>query len=841
MRLAAVLPVLVLLVSVSLFIQTVPSTATSPSNADRHFGFWVSGNLIGKPFYPSPTVFADAMFLTPPYPSSAEFMMFGAYKDIQAGTSNPADGQFTASDLGELDGIASVADSYPNIEINVMVALGDLSSPLALKYFQYYTSNLAPYPSIYSIGLEGEYSSNVTVSNETPLMQAAQAAGKQYIDYYKNSGVGSIIGHTNWPDGDFEGLLGSFTGGSYVGISSGYDSNFPFPGICSLPSNPDDNNPSICGWTQAEVGAELQYAVQQPTANRQFVQFTAGADSSGSFTGVSGQTTTEMWDNPILRNWIWTDPNYQGNFVLSTSPVTSSTSTASSTRNSTSSESSTQTTQTTKSTSTTDTTSATFSSSVVSSSTISRTETSSEPVTSTSQGPYSLEVVGGCNSTGSGVYSPGSVVTVQTLGVCDRTNGTGTRVTDWALDGGQPSAVDSTGVISVPVLMNSSHVLTFGNATQFQLTFDYGASLALYSVTPPTVPGDLYWYDSGAQVTYSGYTSVGSEHFVAWRWDNGPTSLSGNGSLFQTTAISMDAPHMLHVVFTSEQTNSSAGSSMVFIESNAGSQALFVVDGKSYAGDVSFSWTAGSAHTVSAEPTPSTSSERMSFLSWSGMLNSSSSAVTVQATGIQTLVASYDTQYLVHIVFTDSVGNPLSPRNVTLSTGSASVPLPTNSTAWLDEGVHYWVSCAIWEGVDVGRYNPPVDFDSYGVVPVKLLVFPLTVVVRDPFSIPIQGAAVRLEGSEGLKMSALTNATGAVEFEVPIGLYSVAASYFEYTGTSSADSVGVQVVNLMLPLSPLSVSLTALAAGLPVGFLAVRRFRARRTTYELTVPYGGGS
>jgi len=306
-----------LLVLFSLAFAVPQASAAVPN---RHFGFWVSGNLMGKPFYPSPTVFADAMFLTPPYPSSAEFMMFGALKDIQAGTTNPANGQFTASDLKELDGIAAVTDAYPNIEINVMVALGGLSNPLAQTYFKYYANNLASHRSIYSIGLEGEFSSNVTPALERPLMLAAQAAGKQYIDYYKTSGIGTIIGHTNWPDGDFEGLLGGFTSSGTVGISSGFDKPLPFPGVCALPSNPDNYNPSTCGWTQQEIAAELQYAVDEPVTNRVFVHLVAASDSGGKFKGVSGQLTTEMWDNPTLRNWIWTNPNYQGNFILSTTP-----------------------------------------------------------------------------------------------------------------------------------------------------------------------------------------------------------------------------------------------------------------------------------------------------------------------------------------------------------------------------------------------------------------------------------------------------------------------------------------------------------------------------------------
>ena len=299
---------------------------TSPS---RHFGFWVSGNSVEFPHYVG-TNFAIAMFLTPPYPSSMEFMAFGAMKDIQAGTTNPASGEFTANDIKFLKQVTSVTDQYPNIQINVMVALGSLENPLALTYFQYYVSQLASHPSIYSLGLEGEYSSSVTAALEAPLQQAALSAGKQYIDYYKNA-VGYQILHTNWPM-DNNWYLPSAS--NSVGFSAGYDSGFPFPGTCQLSPDPSQVNNNACGWTQAEEQFLIQYGA---STNDQFVHFTAGADSSGSFAGVSGQTTNQMWDNPTLRNWIWTDPNYQGNFVLSTSSVTSSTSTTSSTTSSNSS------------------------------------------------------------------------------------------------------------------------------------------------------------------------------------------------------------------------------------------------------------------------------------------------------------------------------------------------------------------------------------------------------------------------------------------------------------------------------------------------------------------------
>jgi hypothetical protein len=90
---------------------------------------------------------------------------------------------------------------------------------------------------------------------------------------------------------------------------------------------------SAKGWNQCVVSTELKVAVAFPQQQqRQFLELDVGFSSSGSFMGVSGQNTNQLWDNPRLRNWIWTDPNSQGNFILSTgASVASTTSTTSST------------------------------------------------------------------------------------------------------------------------------------------------------------------------------------------------------------------------------------------------------------------------------------------------------------------------------------------------------------------------------------------------------------------------------------------------------------------------------------------------------------------------------
>lgn len=113
---------------------------------------------------------------------------------------------------------------------------------------------------------------------------------------------------------------------------------------------------------------------------------------------------------------------------------------------------------------------------------------------------YLLTLTGG--SLGSQWYDSGTEAVVTEPDTYGRSSGTGQRVTYFELDSGQQTPVAPyAGNFTVPVVMDAPHAISFTSVTQYEVTLDATAAQALSSITPPTVSGDSYWYDSGSQVS----------------------------------------------------------------------------------------------------------------------------------------------------------------------------------------------------------------------------------------------------------------------------------------------------------------------------------------------------
>jgi len=97
--------------------------------------------------------------------------------------------------------------------------------------------------------------------------------------------------------------------------------------------------------------------------------------------------------------------------------------------------------------------------------------------------------------------SAGNSTTLSAPGVFGRSQGTGYRVTSYQIDSGSTVLVSAPiGLLFIPLSMNGPHTITFQSVTQFEVSLDVGAAGGLHFITPPTVAGDDYWYDSGSQV-----------------------------------------------------------------------------------------------------------------------------------------------------------------------------------------------------------------------------------------------------------------------------------------------------------------------------------------------------
>jgi len=308
---------------------TTTETQTGGNSTLPSLGFWVQEQDIVETY--TPAVFFHSMFFTPPFPSSLEVMVFAILQDEKNGDGCSANSPYVASSLSYWGQVASMANHYPIIRLMFEIAFDPSSGgsgTYGLGCFNTVTRALGQYSSVYGIGVEGEYvpvSQGMTEAEMQAAMTDVTATGKLFINYYPPVPVptgGYYITHTNFPGGDAGGYDQVGTLQNYdsqtVGLDSGYYSDFQFPGTATCPLGPLSMNNATAGWNQCIVSTELSAAVNfRPASARQFLELVAGFSASGSFVGVSGQTTSQLWDNAVLRSWIWTDPDYLGNFTLS--------------------------------------------------------------------------------------------------------------------------------------------------------------------------------------------------------------------------------------------------------------------------------------------------------------------------------------------------------------------------------------------------------------------------------------------------------------------------------------------------------------------------------------------
>ncbi len=137
---------------------------------------------------------------------------------------------------------------------------------------------------------------------------------------------------------------------------------------------------------------------------------------------------------------------------------------------------------------------------------------------------YLLTLVGGGSPTE--WANAGNNATVSMPGVYGRSSGTGYRVVSYQVDSGSTVSVSKpVAVLTIQLSINGPHTIAFQSVTQFQVSLDAGAAGAVYSITPPTVPGDNYWYDTGSPVQVVLNGTWGRAHGVGQRI----TSISASG------------------------------------------------------------------------------------------------------------------------------------------------------------------------------------------------------------------------------------------------------------------------------------------------------------------------
>jgi len=123
----------------------------------------------------------------------------------------------------------------------------------------------------------------------------------------------------------------------------------------------------------------------------------------------------------------------------------------------------------------------------------------SSPVDLAYQQQYLLTIVGG--GLPNQWVDAGLNSVISTPGVFGRSEGTGYRVVSYQIDSRSVVQVTTPAVtLAIPIDMDDPHTIAFETVIQFQVSLDQGAAGALRSITPPTIQGDDYWYDTGSSV-----------------------------------------------------------------------------------------------------------------------------------------------------------------------------------------------------------------------------------------------------------------------------------------------------------------------------------------------------
>jgi len=373
---------------------------------------------------------------------------------------------------------------------------------------------------------------------------------------------------------------------------------------------------------------------------------------------------------------------------------------------------------------------------------------------------------------------------------------------------------------------------------QYQVSFDRNVAAALDSVTPPTVPGDGHWYDSGSHVTLTVHGVWGRNSTEGFRL----SSYSLNGAT-ATLIASSGTVTILNLVAISAPQGITSNATVQYLLSVAGGSGSTYSTGPPIAGDSGW-YDSGAVVRVSTNGTFDTSGgTRQRITGWSvdGGPSTPAGTSSVVTTSAITMDSGHSvvfyavTQYLVTLVVSDSSGaHTLIPDSVILNVNGGNQMATTS--AWVASGASLQVVSITWHGVNVAPSHP----DTYVVTsPLTLAidarVYDATIVVKDPLGLPIGGADCAITLANGTTIHASTSGDGTLVLrQIPIGTFQGTVSSLGQTSTLSGDAAVQGTVEDRLALSwgTISVFVVLLAIVILAVVFILHRYRKPSFSYR---------
>jgi len=432
-------------------------------------------------------------------------------------------------------------------------------------------------------------------------------------------------------------------------------------------------------------------------------------------------------------------------------------------------------------------------------------------------------------------YDKGTTVSLSLDGVFGRASGNGERMISYVLNGGPAISTDTAGSVVVlsSLTLTSPEAITVSSVSQFQLTLDSVSTQALSSVTPPTLSGDNYWYDNGSKVVVVANGVWGRNSTTGYRL----SSYSVNGGKGQSVASG--SVTLLNLAsISSPQSIASTKTAQYLLAVSGGGGYTYSVN-PPISGDTEW-YDSGTTLTVTTNGTyNSQGGMRLRVASWAidggpakaagGTAMVTTSAIVMDAH--HTVTFNSVTQFLVTIVVRDNSGaDVLESAGMQLNVNGGTLSL-TGNQIWLDSGSDLSVVGITWHGADIAPSQPAASVAVQPLtVTVNARVFDATIVVKDPFGLPVGHADVTVTLANGTVIHTTTSNDGSLNLRmIPLGTYQATATNLGSSSSVSEDaSVRTSaVVGVFLSYPVIgAIILAALLVAVAIIFIIRRRRRS---------------
>ena len=392
-------------------------------------------------------------------------------------------------------------------------------------------------------------------------------------------------------------------------------------------------------------------------------------------------------------------------------------------------------------------------------------------------------------------YDTGTVVSLSLDGVFGRTSGTGERMVSYSVNSGPSIDTETAGTVTVlnAVMVTSPQTITVTAVIQYELTMDPVTLQALASVTPLTLRGDNYWYDSGSAVLVVADGTWERNSTTGYRL----TSFSVNGAQPVTVASTGTVTLLYTNAISSPKSIVSTKTVQYLLAVNGGVGTMYSAN-PPIKGDTGW-YDSGTTLTVTTNGTYNTADgTRQRIASWSidGKVSVTVGVVGVVTTSAIDMYSPHTmdfvsaTQYQVIIIVKNDAGtDQLTPDSIQLMVDGGSQAL-TGDELWVDSGSTLSVTGITWHGADIAPAAPVQYTVTYSqTVTVDARVYDATIVVRDPFGLPVGGAGAAITLANGTMVHTTTAGNGTIFLRmIPVGTYQGTVTSLGLSSSISGDA-----------------------------------------------------